>query len=276
LARRFGDGLLGREDLETPAMDQDATTLDPTTRLDRGPDGRPGAQARPSVASLLHRAVRAERRRVGAWLLAGAVTAAGALALASAAGALLAGLMGLGLAAWSARQVVALHLARRDFQSADTPPRRAYVMLLHDPNPKAFRPLLAVWERPPAPRERLPKPQSVWRCDDELTELACSQASVVVHEAWLDTGPRSWSKPRWACADAGIVVPHRRALLGRWYVSMLVRSSRPGDVRRLTLGDPHAVPQTAEELPLDGSLLRSVAGRIVLLAGFTAVVLALA
>ena len=49
-----------------------------------------------------------------------------------------------------------------------------------------------------------------------------------------------------------------------------------GEVRRLTLGDPHGVPQTAEELPLDGSLLRSVAGRIAFLAGFTAVVLALA
>lgn len=257
-------------------MDQDTTTLDPETRLDRAPDRRPGARVRPSVASLLHRAVRAERRRAGAWLLAGAVTAAGALALASAAGALVAGLMGLGLAVWSARQVVALYIARRDFHSADTPPRRAYVALLHDPNPQAFRPLLAVWEQPPPPRERLPKPQSVWRCDDELIELTSSQASVVVHEAWLDTGPRSWSKPRWACADAGIAVPHRRALLGRWYVSMIVRSGRLGEVRRLTLGDPHGVPQTAEELPLDGSLLRSVAWRIVLLAGFTAVVLALA
>jgi hypothetical protein len=237
-------------------MDQDTTTLDPETQLDRAPDRRPGAPVQPSAASLLHRAVRAERRGVGAWLLAGAVTAAGALALGSAVGALVAGLMGLGFAVWSARQVVALFIARRDFRSADTPPRRAYVALLHDPNPQAIRPLLAVWEQPPPPRERLPKPQSVWRCDNELIELKSSQASVVVHEAWLDTGPRSWSKPRWVCADAGIVVPHRRALLGRWYVSMLVRSSRVGEVRRLTLGDPHGVPQTAEELPLDGSLLR--------------------
>ena len=257
-------------------MHQDTTTLDPETRLDRAPDGRPEARARPSVASLLHRAVRAERRRLGAWLVAGAVTAAGALALASAAGALVAGLMGLAFAVWSARQVVALHVARRDFRSADTPPRRAYVVLLNDPNPKALRPLLAVWEQPPPPRERLPKPQSVWRCDDELDELKSSQGSVVVHEAWLDTGPRSWSKPRWVCADAGIAVPHRRALLGRGYVSMVLRSARPGEARRLTLGDPHGVPQTAEELPLGGSLLRSVAGRIVFLAGFTAVVLALA
>jgi hypothetical protein len=256
-------------------MDQD-TTLNPETRLDRAPDRRPGPRVRPSVASLLHRAVRAERRRVGAWLLAGVVTAAGALALASAAGALLAGLMGLGLAVWSGRQVVALGIARRDFHSADTPPRRAYVVLLHDPNPRALRPLLAVWAQPPPPRERLPKPQSVWRCDDELDELKSSQGSVVVHEAWLDTGPRSWSKPRWVCADAGIAVPHRRALLGRWYMSMVVRSARPGEARRLTLGDPHAVPQAAEELPLGGSLLRSVAWRIVLLAGFTAIVLALA
>jgi hypothetical protein len=204
------------------------------------------------------------------------VTAAGALALASAESALLAGLMGLALAVWSARQVIGVQLARRDAHSADTPARRAYVVLLHDPNPKAVRPLLAVWAQRPPAGQRLPKPQSVWRCDDELDELKSSQGSVVVHEAWLDTGPRSWSKPRWVCADAGIAVPHRRALLGRWYVSMLLRSDRPGEARALTLDDPHTVPETAEELPLEGSLLRSVAGRIVVLAGFTAVVLALA
>jgi hypothetical protein len=207
--------------------------------------------------------------------VAGALSAAGALALGSAAGALVAGLMGLGLAVWTARQVVGLRIARRDFQRADTPPRRAYVLLLRDPNPSAFRPLLAVWEHPPPPGERLPKPQSVWRCDEEVAELKSSQGSVVVHEAWLDTGPRSWSKPRWVCADAGIAVPHRRALLGRLYVSMVLTAARPGEARRLTLGDPHEAPQTAEELPLGGSLLRTVTGCTVLIAGFTAVVVAL-
>ena len=32
-------------------------------------------------------------------------------------------------------------------------------------------------------------------------------AVVVVHEAWVDTGPRRWSKPRWVAADAGLAVP---------------------------------------------------------------------
>jgi hypothetical protein len=263
-----------KEHARRPAIEQD-TLSHPEPRFDS--EARDGGRGRgPSIASLLHRAARAERRRAGAWLLAGVVTAAGALALGSAAGALLAGLMGSALALWSARQVIGVHLARRDFRSADTPPRRAYVVLLHDPNPKAVRPLLAVWPERPAEGRRLPKPQSVWRCDDELDDLKSSQGSVVVHEAWLDTGPRSWSKPRWVCADAGIAVPHRRALLGRWYVSVLVRSDRPGEGRRLTLDDPHAVPEIGDELPIEGSLLRSVVGRIVFLTVFTAVAIALA
>jgi hypothetical protein len=205
-----------------------------------------------------------------AWLLAGALTAAGALALGSAEGAVVAGGSGLAFALWSGRQVVGLHLARRDFLRADTPPRRAYVLLLHDPNPRAFRPLLAVWSERPPGGTRLPKPEQVWRCDDEVDQLESFQGDPVVHEAWVDTGPRFWSKPRWVRADAGIALPHRRALLGRWYVSLVLRSARSEEARRLTLDDPHAVPDIAEELPLEGRLLRSVAGRGVLLAALVA------
>jgi hypothetical protein len=197
------------------------------------------------------------------------------MALGSEVGALVPAAMGVVLALWSARLVMGLALARRDFLQADTAARRAWVVLLHDPNPRAFRPLLAVWrERPPA-GERLPKPDSVWRCDDELLELESHQGDVVVHEAWVDTGPRSWSKPRWARADEGIAVPHRRALLGRWYVSTTLRSERPEAARPLTLEDPHSRPETAEELPLEGSLLVSTAGRVAFLAPFTGLVLLL-
>lgn len=65
---------------------------------------------------------------------------------------------------------------------------------------------LAIWDERPAPGERLPKPDSVWRCDDELDELPSVAGSAEVHEAWVDTGPRSRSKPRWVLADAGLAV----------------------------------------------------------------------
>lgn len=248
--------------------------LNRETRLDSAaPDRRLGQRLRPSVASLLHRAVRAERRRAGAWLLAGAVTAAAALALASAEGALLAGLIGLGLAVWSARQVIAVQLARRDFHSADTPPRRAYVVLLHDPNPRAVRPLLAVWsERPPA-GQRLPKPQAVWRCEDELDELESSQGSVargvaghgpaVMVEAPVGVRRRRHRRATSAGVAGALVCEHGLALgtARRGTTPHAGRSARGAEDRRraATRGQPTG----------------SVAGRIVFLAVLTGLALAL-
>ena len=229
----------------------------------------------PSVASLLHRAVRAERRRVLAWALAGALATVVAL-LVSQTAAIVAAAIGFGLALWSARQVAGIAIAKRDFHRQDTPPRRAFVVLMHDPNPRGVRPLLAVWDERPAAGERLPKPRSVWRCDDELVELESSPGDVEVHEAWLDTGRRSWSKPRWVRADGGIAVPHRRSLFGRWYVNKSLRRDQPEEARPLTIDDPHRVPATGvEDLELGGSLIGSVAGRLVFLAALTALILVL-
>jgi hypothetical protein len=176
------------------------------------------------------------------------------------------------------RQTAGLALARRDFQNASSPPRKAYVVLMHDPNPRAVRPLLAIWGERPAPGERLPKPDSVWRCDDELDELESSPGSAEMHEAWVDTGSRSWSKPRWVRADAGLAVPHRRSLFGRWYVSTTLRRDHPEEPHPLTIADPHATPAgvAAEELELGGSLLGSTAGRVVFLVVVALLVLLLA
>ena len=90
----------------------------------------------------------------------------------------------------------------------------------------------------------------------------------------MDTGSRSWSKPRWVRADAGIAVPHRRSLFGRWYFGRVTRADRPGDPEPLTLEDPHAAVSgfTAEEpLELGGSLAGSTAGRVAFLAVLAAV-----
>jgi hypothetical protein len=218
---------------------------------------------------VLHRAARAERRRAAAWLIAGIVTAAGEVIPGSAEGAIVAAATGLALSVRSVRQVIGIQLARRDFQRAENPTRRAHVVLLDDPNGKEFRPLLAVWRDAPPPGGRPAKPESVWRCDDQLHELESFRGSIEVREAWLDTGPRSCSTPRWVRTDAGIALPHRRAWLGRWYVSMLLRGDRPGEPLRLTIDDPHTVPDTGEELPLEGSLLRSVAGCFAMVAAVT-------
>lgn len=139
---------------------------------------------------------------------------------------------------------------------------------MHDPNPRAFRPLLGIWGERPTPGERLRKPDSVWRCDDELDELESFAGSAEVHEAWVDTGSRSWSKPRWVRADAGLVVPHRRSLFGRWYVNTTLRRDRPGEPHPLTIADPRAATAgvAGEELELGGSLLGSTTGRVVFLA----------
>jgi hypothetical protein len=152
-----------------------------------------GLVVHPSVASLLHRAVRAERRRVLAWLLAGVVSTGVALLLVSQEAALIAGLIAATLTAWSARQVAGIALARRDFLRADTP-----------------------------------------------------------------TGRRSWSKPRWVRADAGIC-----------------RAAPAVAVRALVRAHLAPVPAAGEELPLEGSLLAATAKRIGFLAAFTAVVLVL-
>jgi hypothetical protein len=234
-----------------------------------------GHGVEPSVDSLLQRAARAEQRRILAWVIAGVLVTAGTFALASETSGGVVLVLASALALWSVRQTAGLALARRDFQNASSPPRKAYVVLVRDPNPRAVRPLLAIWDRRPARGERLPKPDSVWRCDDELDELESSAGSAELHQAWVDTGSRSWSKPRWVRADAGLAVPHRRALLGRWYVSTILRRDRPEDPYPLTIADPHAAPAgvAAEELELGGSLLGSTTGRVVFLAVVAAIVL---
>ena len=231
----------------------------------------PATRAAPLRAEL-RRALRAERRRTGAWLVSAAVVAAATLGAGAPELALVAGAIGVCFTVWSARLTAGLTLAIRDLEKAEHPARRAVVALLHDPNPRAVRPLLVVWPEAPRRGERPPAPRSVWRCDDELTALESDVSDPELHEAWLDSGPRGWSTTRWVCADAGIAVPHRRALFGRIYVRMLLRAGRSGAPAQLTVPDPHTLPDGGVQLPLGGSLLRSVAWRIVALGLLSAVV----
>jgi hypothetical protein len=222
-----------------------------------------------SVDQALRHTVAIERQRCLAWLIAGSVaTTACVLLDASAAATLVVVITGALTLTWVTRRYLAAWLAFRDFAKAAIPPRRAFVILLLDPAPKMIRPLLGVWSEPPVPRGgRLPKPHRVYRCDDERTALVCHQGSVVVHEAWVDTGPRPGSKPRWVAADAGIALPHRRSLFGRWYLSSLISGERPDPPQPLTLPPPHTEPQVITEDPDVGSLTAASAVR---LAGLTA------
>lgn len=231
-----------------------------------------------TVDHLLRRAAKAERRRVVAWLLAGVPVAVAVAALDSASAAAVLAVIAAALSLWSVRQVAGIAIARRDFNAASTPPRRAFAVLLRDPNPRAVRPLLAVWDERPPPGERLPKPRSVWRCDDELLELESTVGEVEVHEAWLDTGGRSWSKPRWVRGDAGIAVPHRRSMFGRWYVNTTLRRERPGEAKPLTLENPHestVAGIAGSDAEPGGSLLGSTAGRAAFLAVLAVLILVL-
>ena len=57
-------------------------------------------------------------------------------------------------------------------------------------------------------------------------------------------------------------------------MNMSLRRDRPGEARPLTIDDPHRMPATGvEDLELGGSLLGSVAGRLVFLAALTALIL---
>jgi hypothetical protein len=165
---------------------------------------------------------------------------------------------------WVLRRLWAVWLARRDFTNAATSPRRAFVVLLHDPAPRMLRPLLGIWSEPPVVRRgRMPKPERVYRCDEELDALECHQGGVVVHEAWVDTGPRPTSKPRWVAADAGIALPHRRSLFGRWYLASLIGGERPEAAARLTLRPPHPDTESAVEAATHhGSFLAALGWRL--------------
>jgi hypothetical protein len=117
----------------------------------------------------------------------------------------------------------------------------------------------------------MPAPERVYRCDDEQDDLECFQGDVVVHEAWVDTGSRPTSKPRWVAADAGLAVPHRRAVLGRWYLSALIRAERPGRPEPLTSRPPHPSDEVMVEAGrADKSFLAVLGWRVLGLAAAAA------
>ena len=222
------------------------------------------------IGPILRAAVAEERQRAVAWLVAGAlVTAVGAaLGLPGRATLVVAAAAGCGFV-WVLRRLWAGRLALRDLDSAAVP-RRAFVIVLHDPEPRIVRPLLGIWPDPPMPQGgRMPKPRRVFRCDQRHTDLACHEGAVIAYEAWVDARPRRWSAPRWVAADHGVALPHRPALFGRWYLARLLSGERPGPPQPLTAPAPHPAQEPAVQTGSRRGFAASVIKRLALLAAFS-------
>lgn len=150
---------------------------------------------------------------------------------------------------FAVRRAVGLWIARQDLRRSSHPPRFGFVALIHDPTPRMWRPLLAVWRVDPTDTDRRPKPDGVYRADDETDEHLQSWQEVTVREAWIDGGRFSFSKPRWVGVEEGIVIPHRRSLFGRRYFHLITRRWKRGGPVPLDHGPPHPASTTAFQPP---------------------------
>ena len=153
--------------------------------------------------------------------------------------------------AYALRRWWGLVVALVDLRQGSDQPRLAYVAVIDDPAPKTMRPLVPVWEHDPTTGGRLAKPDVVYRADGETsTHLESSASAVEVRRAWIDTGWRPGAKPRWIGVGEGVVVPHRRSFLGRWYVSRVTRSSSVRPPTPLERAAPDYQMQAAQPTPV--------------------------
>ena len=231
----------------------------------------------PQVGRVLRAELVEERGQWLAWAAATAVAMLGCVAAGETDAAVYGvGFVGAGALLWGGRQYLGVSRALNDYEKAQTEPRRAYVALLNDPNARVRRPLLGVWSAEPLPKARLPRAEAVYRCDEERWALMSPPGRVIVHEAWVDTGRHPGSRPQWVVADAGLALPHRRAVLGRWYLASLIGSDRPAGARPLTVRSPRTDAEptevnsgtlVSEQPPVFGGWARQFAWRLAALLG---------
>ena len=139
--------------------------------------------------------------------------------------------------AFALRRLWGLVIATFDAGRGADRPRLGHVALVRPY--RSWRPLVAVWWRDPTPGDHLPPPDAVYRADEEAADAMRSDSStVLVHRAWVDTG----FKPRWIAGERGVVIPHRRALLGRWHVRMLTKRAAIADLVELHRAAPSLSP----------------------------------
>ena len=133
----------------------------------------------------------------------------------------------LSSAAFSVRRLWGIQLAWWDLRRGNDRARLGWVALIRDPTPRTVRPLLSVWWTDPTRGERLPRPDGVYRADEETARhLKTSVADLEIRRAWIDRGRFRRSKPRWVGTEGGVIVPHRRSFLGRFFVRLLTRKSQ--------------------------------------------------
>jgi hypothetical protein len=150
-------------------------------------------------------------------------------------------------AAFAVRRLWGLWIALWDVRNGADEPRLGFGAVIDDPAPRTWRPLLAVWEHDPTGGERLARPDAVYRADDETSaDLQCPSSSVVVRQAWIDTGLWQKAKPRWVGFEDGVAVPHRRVMFGRWYVRTVTKKSEVEAVVPLRHGPPQPLISPVE------------------------------
>ena len=215
-------------------------------------------------------AVREHRARSLAWALAAAAVASSlALPVDSDLRVFLSLSTGLGLACalWKLHDT---WLARRASRQAETASsyERVWVAQIAAPG-QQIRPLLAVWTQAPATTSEIPRPDQVWLCDDDATDLQSSSTFLGVHEAWAASG----STPCFVAADRGVAILHRRALLSfgmQW-------RAKEFTIQRLHRPSPDHEVDRGAALPklVDSRILMRVAGRVALMAGLAGLVWAI-
>lgn len=144
-----------------------------------------------------------------------------------------------GFSVLAVRRLWGLSIAAWDVGHGQDAPKLGYAAVIDDPAPRTYRCLIAFWDDDPTGAPRLRKPDAVYRGDPETSEDFESPSSdVTVRRVWVDTGPWRGAKPRWIGFDGGVAVPHRRSFCGRWYVHVVTKRSRVGDVVPLHQGPP--------------------------------------
>lgn len=240
----------GDQEAATRVLSDDAgDVLEDDPEPDRPPPVDRPARARPApkVGTVLLAAVDEERGRWLGWAAATLVITVACVAAGAPRSVVLgADLLGVAALAWVTSRLLGTRLALHDFEEALTEPRRAFAAVLRDPKPRGTRPLLALWSKEPVlAGGRLPRAEAVYRCDARRGALFSTRGAVIVHQAWVDSGPRAGSRPRWVAADAGVALPRKRAILGPRRVDAELGKERPARSRTLSMPAPN--PTTESE-----------------------------
>ena len=202
-----------------------------------------GAPARPSAGACSLGCWPPSRGGIAALLSNGPI----AVALAAIAGP---------LALWSVRQVDGIVVARRDFNAAAFPPgrhRRAPAR----PNPRAVRPLLAIWPERPTPASGCRSPQRL-ALRRRAPRAGVHAAQRRASRGLARHGPLLVVEAALGRADAGSRVPHRRSMFGRWYRSRArCRHEQPGEASLNSPRWPARVAASAGSADAERSLTRA-------------------